>query len=120
VRIRRIRARADDMLVIRGVNLFPSEVEATLLAFDALAPHYQLIVDRRDTLPRLEVEVEPTEHVMARAGGFSPETAPFDALRADVSVRLRAALGLSIHVTLVPPGTVPRSEGKAVRVIERP
>lgn len=118
-RIRRIRARADDMLVIRGVNLFPSEVEATLLAFEALAPHYQLIVDRREALPRLEVEVEPTARVMAQRTGSRPEAAPFETLRADVGDRLREVLGLSVQVTVVPPGTIPRSEGKAVRVIER-
>jgi phenylacetate-CoA ligase len=109
-RIRRIKARADDMLIVRGVNLFPSEVEATLLAFEDLAPHYQLIVDRRETLARLEVEAEPT-----------PErgTADLDGLRDQLTERLRAALGLAVHVTLRAPGTIPRSEGKAVRVIER-
>ena len=110
VRIERIRARADDMLIVRGVNLFPSEVEATLLAIEDLAPHYRLIVDRREALARLHVEVEP----VARVAG-----AGLEGLRDRVTARLRDTLGLAVHVTLVPPGTIPRSEGKAVRVIER-
>jgi len=110
VRIRRIRARADDMLIVRGVNLFPSEVEATLLAIDDLTPHYRLVLDRRETLARLQVEVEPVPGLASAA---------LDALRGRVTERLRGALGLSVHVTLAAPGTIPRSEGKAVRVIER-
>ena len=118
-RIRRIKGRTDDMLIVRGVNLYPSEVEATLLACRDLAPHYQLVVDHRDTLARLEAVVEPTAAVVARAGGFAAEAPAFAALRTAVADQLRAALGLSVHVTLVPPQTVARSEGKAVRVIER-
>lgn len=114
-RIRRIKGRADDMLIVRGVNLYPSEVEATLLAVTDLAPHYQLIVDRRETMAGLEIEVEPTEATVARAGGL----AALGGLRDDIAHRLRAALGLSVRVTLVAPRSLPRSEGKAVRVIER-
>jgi phenylacetate-CoA ligase len=117
-RIRRIKARADDMLIIGGVNVFPSEVEAALLGFDELAPHYHLVVDRREALARLEVEVEPSGPAIARTGA-RVATSSFDGLRAAVGERLRDAIGLSIRVTLVSPGTIPRSEGKAVRVIER-
>jgi phenylacetate-CoA ligase len=117
VRIRRIKGRSDDILIVRGVNLYPSEVEATLLALTDLAPHYQLIVDRRETMAALEVEVEPTDATVARAGGFAPDA--LAGLREDVAHRLRAALGLHVRVTLVAPRTLPRSEGKAVRVIER-
>ena len=118
-RIRRIKGRTDDMLIVRGVNLYPSEVEATLLAFTDLAPHYQLVVDHRETLARLEAIVEPTEAIVTRAGAFAPDAPPFATLRQAVADELRAALGLSVQVSLVPPQTVPRSEGKAVRVIER-
>ncbi len=114
-RIRRIKGRSDDMLIVRGVNLYPSEVEATLLAVTNLAPYYQLVVDRRETMAGLEVEVEPTEPAVARAGGLDR----LGGLRDDVAHRLRAALGLSVRVTLVAPRSLPRSEGKAVRVIER-
>ncbi|MBI2206962.1 MAG: phenylacetate--CoA ligase [Candidatus Rokubacteria bacterium] len=114
-RIRRIKGRSDDMLIVRGVNLYPSEVEATLLAVTDLAPHYQLIVDRRETMATLEIEVEPTEATVARAGGL----AGLVGLRDEIAHRLRAALGLSVRVTLVAPRSLPRSEGKAVRVIER-
>ena len=107
------------MLVIKGVNLHPSEVEAALLASEDLAPHYQLIVDRRATLARLVVEVEPSRAALERAGGFAPEDPSLDGLRRRVTERLRERLGLAIEVTLVPPGAVPRSEGKAVRVVER-
>ena len=119
IRIGRIKGRADDMLIVRGVNLYPSEVESTLLGFPDLAPHYQLVVDRRDAFARLEVEVEPTEALVARAGGFTPEATPLSSLRGQVAAGLKAALGLTIQVTLVPPRTIARSEGKAVRVIER-
>jgi phenylacetate-CoA ligase len=119
IRIERIKGRADDMLIVRGVNVFPSEVEATLLAVADLAPHYQLVVDRRAAFVELGVEVEPTEALIARAGGFAPETTPLVGLREQVSQRLKTALGVSIEVTLVPPKSLARSEGKAVRVIER-
>ena len=118
-RIRRIKGRTDDMLIVRGVNLYPSEVEAALLAFTDLAPHYQLVVDFRETLARLEAIVEPTDAAVAHAGGFAADAPPFATLRRAVADQLRAACGLSVQVSLVPPRTVARSEGKAVRVIER-
>ena len=72
-RIARIKGRADDMLIIKGVNLYPSEVEAALLAMDELEPHYQLVVDRRTTLARLEVQVEPAPALLERCGGFQAD-----------------------------------------------
>ena len=111
-RMARVKGRADDMLVIKGVNVYPSEVERTLLAFEQLEPHYLLVVDRRATLARLEVQVEP-------APGLDPADPAIARLRQDVAERLRSALGLSVELTVVPPRTLPRSEGKAVRVVER-
>lgn len=104
VRMSKILGRRDDMLVVRGVNVFPSEVERVLLADGRVAPHYQLVVDRRDAAPRLVVACEQL--------GGGPDT--LDALHA----ALRAELGLTAEVRFLPAGTVPRTEvGKAVRVV---
>jgi phenylacetate-CoA ligase len=104
----RVLGRTDDMLVIRGVNVFPSEVERALLTVPELAPHYRLIVTRPGRLDELEVEAEVREHVP-----------PSRALVARTEEQLARALGLTARVTLLPPQTVPRSEGKALRVIDR-
>jgi phenylacetate-CoA ligase len=119
VRMARVKGRADDMLVIKGVNVYPSEVEAALLGFDELVPQYQLVVDRRGTLAQVAVNVEPTAALVDRCGGFSPEHDVVQALCRAAAERLHRTLGLSVTVTLVPPHTIPRSEGKAVRVVER-
>jgi phenylacetate-CoA ligase len=118
-RIARIKGRADDMLIVKGVNLYPSEVEAALLAMDDLQPHYLLVVDRRTTLARLEVQVEPAPALLERCGGFQADHPLVAAVRRRVADRLREVTGLGIELTLVAPHTIPRSEGKAVRVIER-
>jgi phenylacetate-CoA ligase len=118
-RIARVKGRTDDMLVIKGVNLYPSEVEATLLALADLEPHYLLVVDRTSTLARLEVQVEPGPALLARCGGFQSGHPALADVRQRAADRLRAATGLAIELTLVAPHTIPRSEGKAVRVIER-
>lgn len=119
-RMARVKGRADDMLVIRGVNLYPSEVERALLAVEGLEPHYQLVVDRTSALARLEVEVEPAAAPLDRAGGFRPDHPALAALCQEAAARLGQALGLSVAVSLVAPRTIPRSEGKAIRVVERP
>jgi phenylacetate-CoA ligase len=100
-RMSRIVGRTDDMLVIRGVNVFPSEVERVLLEQPGLAPHYQLVVERPDRLDTLTVQVEGTADPAA------------------VRERLERALGLSAAVEVLEPGAVPRSEGKALRVLDR-
>src|SRR5437879_1228932 len=119
VRMARVKGRSDDMLVIRGVNLYPSEVECTLLEVAELVPHYQLVVDRSSTLATLEVQVEPAPAVVERCGRFDAGHPELVALGARVAERLRKAIGLSVRLTLVAPRTLPRSEGKAVRVVER-
>jgi len=118
-RIARLKGRSDDMLIVKGVNLYPSEVEATLLGVEELVPHYQLIVDRSSTLARLEVQVEPSPAVVARCNGFDPDHPILVELQRRVAARLSSAIGLSVALTLVAPRTVPRSEGKAVRVVEK-
>ena len=118
-RMARVKGRSDDMLIVKGVNLYPSEVERTLLALEELAPHYQLVVDRAATLARLEVQVEPAPALIARCGGFAVDHPEIVSLRRRAAEQLRQATGLGVELTIVAPRTIPRSEGKAVRVIER-
>jgi phenylacetate-CoA ligase len=118
-RIARVKGRSDDMLIVKGVNLYPSEVEAALLAVDQVVPHYQLVVDRSGTLARLEVQVEVSPAFVARSEGFRADHPAVGALRAQLVRHLGDRLGLSVDLTLVAPHTLPRSEGKAVRVVER-
>ncbi|HEY7205360.1 MAG TPA: phenylacetate--CoA ligase [Methylomirabilota bacterium] len=119
VRIARIKGRTDDMLIIKGVNVFPSQLEAALLTVPDLAPHYQLLVDRRGAFPTLAVQVEPAERVVQGWGGFEAAPAQVTALSARVAACLRGHLGLNPEIAVVAPKTIPRSEGKAVRVVER-
>jgi phenylacetate-CoA ligase len=117
-RMARVKGRTDDMLVVRGVNVYPSQIEALLLELPDLAPHYQLVVDRSDTLPRLEVQVEVAESLVGAWGGWRADHPALAGLRGRVAERLRNGLGLHTEVSLVAPRTVPRSEGKAVRVVD--
>jgi phenylacetate-CoA ligase len=107
-RIMSLVGRRDDMLIVRGVNLFPSHVEHLLVGLPELAPHYQLIVERPDRMDELTVTCEPAD-----AG------ADRDALRERLEALLREHTGIRIGVELLEPGGVPRSEGKAVRVVDR-
>jgi phenylacetate-CoA ligase len=108
VRMARVRGRYDDMLIVRGVNLYPSEVERILLNDGGVTPHYQLVVERPETLDELTVSCEPTD-----------PPADESELRRRLEQTLYAETGLRIAVRLLAPGEVPRSEGKAVRVIDR-
>jgi phenylacetate-CoA ligase len=119
VRMARIKGRSDDMLVIRGVNVYPSQVEAALLTIAELAPHYLLVVDRTQAFPSLAVHVEPAEATVRAWGGFEGARAEVATLAGRVGERLRGHLGLNPEISIVPPKTIPRSEGKAVRVVER-
>ncbi len=112
VRLGRIVGRSDDMLIIRGVNVYPSQVEHALLQIPELAPHYLLVVRREHTLDTLEVRVEEQPAAMT-AGG-----AAVDALAARVRRRLLEALGVSADVSVVAPKTIERSVGKAKRVLD--
>ena len=107
MRIGRIMARSDDMLIIRGVNVYPSQVEHALLQVPELAPHYLLVVRREHTLDTLEVQVET-----------QPGAAPADALAARVRRRLVELLGVTAEVSIVAPKTIERSAGKAKRVLD--
>lgn len=112
-RIQKFTGRTDDMKVIRGVNVFPTQVETALLSMGgAVAPHYMMIVDREDNMDVLTVMVEVDESM------FSDEIRKLDALRDKIGAVLKQALGVSARVKLVEPKTIQRSEGKAVRVID--
>jgi phenylacetate-CoA ligase len=108
VRMSRVRGRHDDMLIIRGVNLYPSEVERILLEVGDLGPHYQLIVERPGSLDELSLLCEPVRD------GLDP-----DQLQSRLHHALREQIGLSITVRILEREAVPRSEGKAVRVVDR-
>ena len=112
-RIGRLQGRSDDMLIIRGVNVFPSQIESVLMETKGVAPHYQLIVDREGQLDTLEVAVEVDEAV------FSDEVKQMQALAKGIERKIKDYFTVSVKVKLVEPRTIPRSEGKAVRVIDR-
>ena len=111
VRMSKPRGRTDDMLIIRGVNVFPSQIETVVLRM-GYAPNYQLIVDRVNNLDTLEVRLEMTPEL------FSDVTSELEQTQRNISAQLRDLLGLSAKVTLVAPGSITRSEGKAVRIID--
>ena len=111
-RIGRIQGRTDDMLIIRGVNVFPSQIEHVLLQMGDVQPHYQLIVDRIGQLDQLEVHVEVSETFLFDEVRALEETA------SRIRSRIESLLGISVKVRLVEPKTLPRSEGKAKRVID--
>lgn len=104
--------RTDDMLIIRGVNVFPSQIESVLLDVGDTSPHYMIYVDRKDNLDIMEVQIEVSESV------FSDKVRTMEELGGKIRARLDSVLGISAKVRLVEPGTIPRSEGKAKRVID--
>ena len=105
--------RSDDMLIIRGVNVFPSQIESVLMETPGVAPHYQLIVDREGQLDTLEVQVEVDEAT------FSDEVKKLQALAQYIQRQIKDYLTVSVKVKLVEPRSIPRSEGKAKRVIDK-
>ena len=112
VRMSRVSGRTDDMLIIRGVNVFPSQIESVLMQIDEVEPHYQLLVDRKDNLDTLSVLVEVGERL------FSDEVKKLQDLEKRISKDIKEILGVSAAVKLVEPKTIARSQGKAVRVID--
>lgn len=112
-RIARLQGRTDDMMVIRGVNVFPTQIESALLAVGDVEPQYQLIVTREGTLDDLEIKVELSE-------GFDISSIPeLEALRARIAKKVHSIIGIKAKITLVEPKSLPRSEGKAKRVIDK-
>jgi phenylacetate-CoA ligase len=113
VRMHKVLGRSDDMVIIRGVNVFPSMVESVLLNIPGVEPFYVLIVERKGNLDILEVQVEVSERI------FSDEVRKLEDLGKHITKELESALGVSVKVRLVEPKTLERSEGKAKRVIDR-
>ncbi|HYW96160.1 MAG TPA: phenylacetate--CoA ligase, partial [Bacteroidales bacterium] len=112
VRMAKCSGRSDDMLIIRGVNLFPSQVETVLLEMSETKPHYRIVVDRVNNLDILTVEVEVEEKF------FLDKISQLQMLNQKIQNNLESSLGISVKVKLVEPKTIERSEGKSVRVID--
>lgn len=112
VRMEKCKGRSDDMLIIRGVNVFPSQIESVLLDMSETAPHYLLIVEREGNLDTLKLMVEVQEQF------FSDEIKQLEALRKKITHKLQSTLGISVDVKLVEPKTIERTAGKAKRVID--
>jgi len=111
-RIERLSGRSDDMLIIRGVNVFPSQIESVLFNIEGVEPHYQLIVEREGNLDTLEVQVEVNEQT------FSDEIKILQELAGKIKKDIKDLLGVTCKVRLVEPKSITRSEGKAKRVID--
>jgi phenylacetate-CoA ligase len=108
----RIHARSDDMLIIHGVNVFPSQIEACLMKVPEVAPHYMIELSSTDTMDRFEIKVE------VQPESFSDNVRGVETLRKKVADTIKQIVGLSPKISLVAPGTLPRSEGKMKRVID--
>jgi phenylacetate-CoA ligase len=112
VRMKRVRGRSDDMLIIRGVNVFPSQIETVLMQIEGISPHYQIIVEREGGLDLLEVQVEVSEEL------FSDRIRGLEELQEVIQAEIESYLGIGVKVMLMEPRSIARSEGKAVRVID--
>jgi phenylacetate-CoA ligase len=112
-RMARVTGRTDDMLIIRGVNVFPSQIESVLLEFAEVEPHYMIYVDRENNLDIMTIEIEMSDEF------FSDEVKRIEKTEKRLTHEIASALGVSGRVKLVEPNRIPRSEGKAKRVIDR-
>ncbi|GLI20250.1 MULTISPECIES: phenylacetate--CoA ligase [Tepidanaerobacter] len=112
-RIEKILGRTDDMLIIRGVNVFPSQIESALMAAGDAEPHYLIIVDRKDNLDSIEVWVEVSEQL------FADEVRKLEEVRKKITSSIYTTLGINVNVKLVEPHTIERTEGKSKRVIDK-
>lgn len=112
VKMGRVFGRSDDMLIIRGVNVFPSQIESAMLTCEGIEPHYVIIVDRVDNLDTMELQVELSEKM------FSDEVKRVEDLRQKIQSVIQSSIGVSCKIKLVAPRTLPRSEGKAKRIID--
>jgi phenylacetate-CoA ligase len=113
VRMNKCTGRSDDMLIIRGVNLFPSQIESILLEMEETTPNYLLVIDRVNNLDTLELKVEVEDRF------YSDIISELQALRKKIQSHIESATGLSTNVKLVEPKSIKRSEGKATRVIDK-
>ncbi|MDW7650757.1 MAG: phenylacetate--CoA ligase [Bacillota bacterium] len=113
VRMEKVTGRSDDMIIVRGVNVFPTQVESVLLEIGETEPHYQLVVTRQGSLDMLEIQVEVSERM------FSDKVKRLEELEKKIHSQIDSILGISAKIRLVEPKTIPRSEGKAKRVIDK-
>ena len=113
VRMRKPMGRSDDMLIIRGVNVFPSQIESVLLKNDSITPNYHITVDRVNNLDTMEIQVELSSSVAL------DEVAHVEEIRKKLTADMTSALSVSAKITLVSPGTITRSEGKAKRITDK-
>jgi phenylacetate-CoA ligase len=111
-RMPKITGRTDDMLIIRGVNVFPSQIEEVIMGVEGVEPHYQIVVEREGSLDKIEVQVEVSEAI------FSDEVKSLEKLSKKLQLEIKDLLGISCTIKLVEPKTIQRSEGKAKRVID--
>ena len=114
VRMSRITGRTDDMIIVRGVNVFPSQIETVLVKTKGIVPHYQLIVDRINNADTLEIKVEMTEEVFA----LPDSTSEVQKLQKYITEQIKSVVGIQTQVIITEPKSLPRSEGKAKRVID--
>lgn len=116
-RMSRIKGRVDDMLIIRGVNVFPTEIESVLLGFKQLAPHYQVVIERDGALDRFEVHCEVTDEFIGQIGKLE-ESDTAAGLMKSIGHEMKNALGVSVVLRVNEPNTIPRSDGKAIRIVD--
>jgi phenylacetate-CoA ligase len=112
-RIDPVRTRTDDMLIIRGVNVYPSQVEDILFSVEGVSPHYLIVVDRKSGLDNLEIRLE------IDAALFSDRMEPLVEMQERIAEKVQAVLGLRAHIRLVEPGSIERTQGKSKRVLDR-
>ncbi len=113
VRMDKIMGRSDDMLIIRGVNVFPSQIESVLLSFGEVEPHYLIYIDRINNLDCMEIQIEMTNQI------FSDSIKDIERIENKLKHEIESAIGIGARIKLVEPRSIPRSEGKAKRVIDR-
>jgi phenylacetate-CoA ligase len=126
--MQRVTGRTDDMLIIRGVNFFPSQIESIVMKRWGVSPHYLVVVDRPGAMDEVEVRIEVNDEFMKKAAvdilagserDILGDVATAKQKRANLQRDIKDNIGITVKVTLVAPGTIPRSEGKAKRVDDR-
>jgi phenylacetate-CoA ligase len=128
VKMDRVSGRSDDMMIIRGVNVFPSQIESIILKREGVSPHYMIILERKGAMDSLRLKIEVTEEFMVKAAADILKGDEFDILEDVATVRskkrnlqqdIKDVIGITVEISLVPPGSIARSEGKAKRIEDR-
>ena len=113
VRMGRVMGRSDDMLIIRGINVFPSQVESVILSMAEFEPRYMIVVDRKNNLDTMQVQVE------VRKNFFNDDIGQMFQMRKALADKLKSVISIKADVKLMEPGSIERSQGKSVRVIDK-